>query len=57
MDARPATPCPLPERLALDTVGALHARWLGKEADVGALDLGAVRQIDSAGVARRHWLR
>lgn len=57
MDARPATPCPLPERLALDTVGALHARWLGKEADVGALDLGAVRQIDSAGVALLHWLR
>ena len=57
MDARPATPCPLPERLALDTVGALHARWLGKEADVGALDLGAVRQIDSAGVALLHGLR
>ncbi len=47
----------LPERLVLDTVGALHARWIGHEPQIGALDLRDVREIDSAGVALLHWLR
>ncbi|MEB2316389.1 MAG: hypothetical protein OZ919_09980 [Xanthomonadaceae bacterium] len=57
MDANAAAPWPLPERLTLETVGGIHAQWLGKETAIGDLDLSGVNEIDSAGVALLHWLR
>ena len=57
MNARSETPWRLPERLTLDAVGDIYARWLGEEAAIGDLDLAGVSQIDSAGVALLHWLR
>lgn len=57
MNAAGRTPATLPERLTLDTVAAIHARWSGREAEVGELDLSAVHELDSAGVALLQWLR
>ncbi|HMN34650.1 MAG TPA: hypothetical protein PKE36_04465 [Chiayiivirga sp.] len=57
MDTNAAAPWPLPERLTLETVGGIHAQWLGKETAIGDLDLSGVNEIDSAGVALLHWLR
>lgn len=47
----------LPERMTLDTVGALFCEYAAQPASVRAFDMTQVRELDSAGVALLHWLR
>lgn len=47
----------LPERLTLDTVGALFQARAAQPGAVRGFDLSQVREIDSAGVALMHWFR
>lgn len=47
----------LPERLTLDTVGALFRERGSQPGAIRGFDLSAVAQIDSAGVALLHWFR
>lgn len=47
----------LPERLTLDTVGALFQERSEQAGAIRGFDLSQVREIDSAGVALMHWFR
>lgn len=47
----------LPERLTIDTVGALFRARAEQPGAIRGFDLSQVREIDTAGVALMHWFR
>lgn len=47
----------MPERLTIDTVGALFKERAEQPGAIRGFDLSQVQEIDTAGVALMHWFR